>query len=282
MIFAGIDAGSRSIKVALVDTELLNGGGVLVQPVPFDLSTAGATAAPDIPGILGLGVMDQGIEQDARAGRLFEEVLDRAGAARADVRAIVATGYGRNLIRFANATITEITCHARGVHHLAPEAATVIEIGGQDSKMIRLGPNGQVRDFAMNDRCAAGTGRFLEVVATRLGVELSALGELARRSTRPASISSMCVVFAETEIIGLLASGHAREDIVAGVQAAIAARVAAMAGRRIEPPVIFTGGVAMVPGMAEALEDALGQAVARAPLPLMTGALGAAILAATK
>jgi predicted CoA-substrate-specific enzyme activase len=134
----------------------------------------------------------------------------------------------------------------------------------------------------MNDRCAAGTGRFLEVLATRLSVKLSGLGELADRSRRPATISSMCVVFAETEIIGLLASGVASEDIVAGVQAAIATRVVAMAGRNLPEPIVFTGGVALVPGMQAALESALGRPVVVAPEPQLTCALGAAILASER
>jgi predicted CoA-substrate-specific enzyme activase len=165
------------------------------------------------------------------------------------------------------------------VRQVAPDARTIIEVGGQDSKLIRLDANGAVRDFAMNDRCAAGTGRFLEVIASRLGVELAALGALAAQSHSPASISSTCVVFAETEIVGLLASGVPPEDIVAGVQLSMSRRVVAMAGRSAEPPVVFTGGVAMVPGMAEALQHALNQPVRVAPDPQLTGALGAAILA---
>ena len=133
---------------------------------------------------------------------------------------------------------------------------------------------GRVRDFAMNDRCAAGTGRFLEVVAQRLDVELESLGSMAARCRHPAAISSMCVVFAETEIIGLLVSGTAREDIVAGVQAAIAKRIIAMAGRNVELPIIF--------GMDAALETALGKSVTISPDPQMTGALGAAILASNR
>jgi len=142
-----------------------------------------------------------------------------------------------------------------------------------------LDSDGKVRDFAMNDRCAAGTGRFLEVVAERLGVKIESLGKMAAKSRRPAAISSMCVVFAETEIIGLLACGAAGEDIVAGVQAAIASRIITMAGRNINPPIIFTGGVALVSGMDTALQSALGQSVTVSPDPQMTGALGAAILA---
>ena len=253
MICAGIDAGSRAIKIVLIETPSMQ--------------------------VVAKGLADQGVEQDKLASELFERVLESDGISRKDVAAIVATGYGRNAITFADTTITEITCHAAGVHHLVPEAMTVIDIGGQDSKLLRLDASGRVRDFAMNDRCAAGTGRFLEVVAQRLDTELKSLGRMAAMSKNPAAISSMCVVFAETEITGLLASGTASADIVAGVQTAIAERVIAMAGRAADPPVIFTGGVAMISGMDAALQVALGQVVTVSPDPQMTGALGAAILA---
>ncbi len=253
MMYAGIDAGSRAIKVVLIGD---HGWEIIAK-----------------------GQADQGVEQDQRAGRLFEQVLADSGVRRSEVRRIVATGYGRDAISLADTTITEITCHAVGVRHLMPAAMTVIDIGGQDSKLVRLDRSGRVRDFAMNDRCAAGTGRFLEVVANRLGLSLGDLGPMAAQSGSPAAISSMCVVFAETEIIGLLAGGRAREDIVAGVQTAIAARIVAMAGRNVEAPIVFTGGVARVSGMEAALQTALGQPVAIAPEPQMTGALGAALLA---
>ena len=253
MIYAGIDAGSRAIKTVLIDTDNMQ--------------------------VIAKGITDQGVEQDRLASALFKKVLKSSGINKKDVAAIVATGYGRSAISFADTTITEVTCHAVGVHHIVPEAMTVIDIGGQDSKLLQLDAAGRVRDFAMNDRCAAGTGRFLEVVAERLGAELGALGRMAAGSQYPAAISSMCVVFAETEITGLLASGTASEDIVAGVQASIASRIISMAGRNVEPPVIFTGGVAMVSGMADAMQTALGQNVTVCPDPQMTGALGAAILA---
>lgn len=256
MIYAGIDAGSRTIKVVLIDAEKTK--------------------------IIAKGLADQGVEQDKLTSELFERVLKGNGINKKDVAAIVATGYGRNTVSIADTTITEITCHAVGVRQLVPKAMTVIDIGGQDSKLMRLDRNGKVRDFTMNDRCAAGTGRFLEVVAQRLGVELESLGRMAAKSRSPAAISSMCVVFAETEITGLLADGKAREDIAAGVQAAIAGRIFAMAGRNIDLPVIFTGGVAMVPGMDMALQSALGQNITVSPDPQMTGALGAAILASDR
>jgi len=158
----------------------------------------------------------------------------------------------------------------------------VVEIGGQDSKLLRLDETGAVRDFAMNDRCAAGTGRFLEMVADRLDAGLGDLGPLAAGAATPASISSTCVVFAETEIIALLAAGTGRGDIVAGVQHAIAERVATMAGRSVTPPLVFTGGVALVPGMADALARAMGCDLTVPPDPQLTGALGAAVLAARR
>lgn len=253
MIGVGIDAGSRAIKIVLVDA-----------------ADRRMTAT---------GVAKQGVNSNQIAMQLLDSLLDRNGYSPADVASCVATGYARNSIAVANTTVTEITCHARGVHHLVPEARTIIEIGGQDSKFLRLDPSGAVRDFAMNDRCAAGTGRFLEVVADRLGVGLEDLGRMSAASAKPAAISSMCIVFAETEIIGLLSAGSAPEDIVAGVQNSVATRVAGMAGRNLQAPVVFTGGVAMVPGMDRALAEAIGHSVEVAPHPQMTGALGAAIIA---
>lgn len=254
MICAGIDAGSRSIKVVLLD--------------------------PSRSQVVGSGLRDQGLDQPRLAEAVYDETLRRTGLDRSEVRSIVATGYGRQRVPFATTTFTEITCHACGVHHVAPDARSIVEIGGQDSKVIRLEDGGRVRDFAMNDRCAAGTGRFLEVLAARLGVDWPALAALSQQSQQPAIISNTCVVFAETEIIGLLADGVAAADIAAGVQNSIATRVTAMVGRGLESPIVFTGGVALQPGMVRALAAALGCSVHVAPQPLFTGALGAAILAA--
>jgi predicted CoA-substrate-specific enzyme activase len=229
--------------------------------------------------VVASGVVDQGIDQDAVADALFERLLGEHRIDRAQVGPVVGTGYGRKLIHFATKTITEITCQAWGIRQRLPETRTIIDIGGQDSKYLRLNGDGGVADFVMNDRCAAGTGRFLELLATRLSVKLDHLGEMAGRSSNPAIISSMCVVFAETEIIGLLASGITPEDIAAGVLASIATRVAAMSGRNLSGPIVLTGGVALVPGMDDALSSILGQPVAVAPQPQLTCALGAAILA---
>jgi (R)-2-hydroxyacyl-CoA dehydratese activating ATPase len=252
-ITAGIDAGSRAIKIVIFDKTKNK--------------------------ILAMGKKMQGIRQDCLAKELYLNLLEESKIQAEDVSAIVATGYGRDIISFADTTITEISCHARGVRHQVKDAATIIDIGGQDSKLIKLDHRGSVRDFAMNDRCAAGTGSFLEMVARKLEVELEELGNLACKSSNPAKISSMCVVFAETEIIGLMAVNTQPEDIVAGVQASIAGRIAVMAGRSVPPPVIFTGGVALVPGMDKALKEALGEEIIISPTPQMTGAIGAALLA---
>jgi predicted CoA-substrate-specific enzyme activase len=257
MICAGIDSGSRSLKI-----------------VVFDSSLAPADA------IVASTVRDEAVNFNTLATSVLDNLLAQQSLRRADVARIIATGYGRNLIALAHSTVTEITCHAVGVRFLVPEAQTVIEIGGQDSKLLRLDPGGTVRDFAMNDRCAAGSGRFLEVVAARLDAPLDQLGDLAARAAAPAPISSTCVVFDEYEIIGLLAAGTPREDIIAGVQASLAARVTAMAGANLATPILFTGGVALVPGMRAALEKALQKPVVLCPSPQLTGALGAALLAA--
>ncbi len=255
MISVGIDAGSRAIKAVLMSTENQT--------------------------VIASGTVHQGTDSGELATGLFHQLIEEHNLNRADIDAIIATGYGRNQIDIADRAITEITCHAKGVHHLVSNARTVIEIGGQDSKVLRLDDNGSVYDFVMNDRCAAGTGRFLEVIADRLDVNLDRLGEMSAQSTKPASISSTCIVFAETEIIGLMASGITPVDIVAGVQDSIATRISSMVGRNAVSPVVFTGGVALISGMDKALERAIGQPVSVVPTPQMTGAIGAAVIAAS-
>ncbi len=256
MITVGIDAGSRAIKVVLFDHPRAQ--------------------------LLASGLSDQGVRQEYLAAELFDSLLGKAGLGRQQVSCVIATGYGRNAIGFADTTITEITCHARGVHFLVPEARTIIEIGGQDSKVIALEPDGLVRDFAMNDRCAAGTGRFLEMLASRVGLGWAQLAELGRQSKSPVPINSTCVVFAESELIGLLAEGKPLPDIVAGIQNSMAHRVSSLAGRFVSPPVYFTGGVALQSGMDRALGVALACPVSVAPHPQFTGALGAALLGAER
>jgi predicted CoA-substrate-specific enzyme activase len=250
MITAGIDSGSRTVKCILWDGSK----------------------------IIGKSRVDAGLNPQATAKQVMEEVCAWANVTPAEIQAICATGYGRARIN-ATHRVTEITCHARGLAHYLPTAKSAIEIGGQDSKVLRLGSHGKVEDFAMNDRCAAGTGRFLEVVAARLGCTLEHLGHLAQDSTDPAPISSMCVVFAESEIIGLIAAGAQPGNIVAGVFNAIATRVTALAGRLLTQPTAFTGGVALIPGMQESLTKTCGSRVLIPEDPLYTGALGAAIIA---
>lgn len=256
MITVGIDAGSRFIKVVVWDHYR---GSVLARK-----------AVP------------QGVNQAELAMEAFRTALSDAGASPADVAGIIATGYGRHNVTFATGTITEITCHARGVRQLLPRVRTIVEIGGQDSKFIRLDHRGEVLDFAMNDRCAAGTGRFIEQAAARLQLDVVAFGRVALESSSPCQISSMCVVFAETELIGLLARGAKTADIAAGILNAIAARIHGLTGGQLIPPIAFTGGVAAVQGMARALSRAFKLPVEPVPDPFYTGALGAAILAAER
>ena len=256
MFTAGIDAGSRTVKVVVLRAE------------------DGA--------VLGRRLADQGIDQEHRAMGLLESLLAELGLKRADIAALVATGYGRCIVHAADANITEITCQAAGVHHVLPATRTILEIGGQDSKLIRLTADGRVADFAMNDRCAAGTGRFLESAAALLAVSVAELGELAGRCDAPAAISNMCAVFAETEIVGLLASGTDGAAIAAGVQAAVATRLSGLGGHGLQDPVVLAGGVALIPNMAAAIGKALRHEVVVAPQAQYTGAIGAAVLAARR
>ncbi|MBF0252455.1 MAG: rod shape-determining protein [Candidatus Omnitrophica bacterium] len=254
MVYVGIDAGSRTIKIVMIDGD--------------DMS------------VIARSLVDQGVEQVSLAKGLYEKMLKINGINPSDVAKVIATGYGRNALDWANTTVTEITCHATGVKHQHPNARTIIDIGGQDNKLIRLSESGSVRDFSMNDRCAAGTGRFLEVVSDKLEIKLSDLGKIAAKANKPSVISSMCVVFAETEIISLLASGETPENIASGVQASIAKRIASMSGGKVEDDIIFTGGAALVPGMKEALSIALKCSIIVASDPKFTGAMGAALIAA--
>jgi len=192
----------------------------------------------------------------------------------------VATGYARHVVDKVEGTITEIKAASLGIRYWHPTCRTVIDIGGQDSKVLSLDESGKVRDFAMNDRCAAGTGHFLSVLAKTLSVPLEDFGQLSLESQRPVPVSSLCVVMAESEILSLLAADTPVADIIAGLHEALARRVANMAARlRVEPDVVFTGGVAQNPGMRAALEKALGTPVTVARKPLLAAALGAALSA---
>jgi len=256
-IAAGIDLGSRAVKAILLDT----GRRVVV---------AGHVA--DATG-----------DHSGDAERVLKILLGEAGLRPSQVGAVILTGYGRHTADLEGEVVTEITCHAVGVRALFPRARIVIDIGGQDSKSIYLAADGTVKDFAMNDRCAAGTGRFLEVVAGILGTDIEGMAELAAEARRELDISSTCVVFAESEVIGLLAKGVEKSEIAAGVHRAIARRVAGLAERRgIEAPVVFTGGVALNKAMVTALGRELRKRLLVPKDPRLTGALGAALLAARK
>lgn len=213
--------------------------------------------------------------------RVFGELLREAGAAPEAVARIVSTGYGRHSVTFAHKAVTEIMCHAAGARFLDPSVRFVVDVGGQDSKAILLDEAGRVKNFVMNDKCAAGTGRFLEVMARALEVDLDAFGDLSLRAEASAKISSLCTVFAESEVISLIAQGEARTNIIAGIHESIGARIAAMARRvGIAEPAMMTGGVAKNGGVVRALEKALGIPVAVSPHAQVNGAIGAACLAA--
>ncbi|HRR40062.1 MAG TPA: acyl-CoA dehydratase activase [Syntrophales bacterium] len=253
MLTAGIDIGSISTKAAvLADGKLL-----------------------------GSRVIFTGYNSEAAGKRVFEELLGELGMEAPAVRRIVSTGYGRNSVKFVDKAVTEIICHGTGAHFLNPLIRTVIDIGGQDSKAIVLDENGKVKNFAMNDKCAAGTGRFLEVMANALEADLDGFGEMSLKAERPAGISSLCTVFAESEVISLIAKGESRFNIIAGIHESIAARVSALANRvGIVPPVVMTGGVAKNAGVVKALEKKLGVPIEVSPFAQVNGAIGAAIIAA--
>lgn len=224
-------------------------------------------------------ILDTGAYPKKAGEQALEIALKEAGVKRQDLKYIIGTGYGRISLSFADKTVTEISCHARGAHYLNSETEMVIDIGGQDSKVILVERDGRVVDFAMNDKCAAGTGRFLEVMARALDVKLNELGPISLDAA-PVSISSMCTVFAESEVISLLASGVPKERIVAGIHKSIAERITAMVQRvGSREKVFFSGGVAKNKGVKLALEKSLKFSIFVPPEPQIVGALGAAILA---
>jgi predicted CoA-substrate-specific enzyme activase len=252
MITVGIDVGSITTKAAVV-----RDGKLLIDRVM----------------LTGYNAKDAG-------EKVFENIVAELQIEVAAVDRIVSTGYGRKSVSIADKAITEITCHAAGAHYLNPAVRAIIDIGGQDSKAIVVDASGVVQDFAMNDKCAAGTGRFLEVMARALEVDINDFGDVSLKADMPAKISSLCTVFAESEVISLIAKGELRANIIAGIHASIAARVAAMAARiGISASVMMTGGVAKNKGVVTALENKLGQAIEVSPKTQVTGAIGAALIA---
>jgi predicted CoA-substrate-specific enzyme activase len=230
-------------------------------------------------GILARVLGPTGAEHRRTANRTMAEALEQAGARLEDLEYIVATGYGRINVPFADRQITEISCHARGVVHFFPEAAGIIDIGGQDSKGIKLS-QGRVVDFVMNDKCAAGTGRFLEVIAEALGLTVEEIGPLSLGAGRAVRISNVCTVFAEQEVVGQLAGGAPVAEILAGLHEAIAGRVSAMFARlKMQGRLVVTGGGALNVGLVKALKDKMGRDLVTTPLAQFAGAVGAAMLA---
>lgn len=211
--------------------------------------------------------------------RAIEAVFRECGLTREDMDCVVATGYGRSGIRWADREMSELSCHAKGAEFLFPGVRTVIDIGGQDAKVLRVGAGGILENFVMNDKCAAGTGRFLDVMARILEVEVQDLAELAAQSAKEIDISSTCTVFAESEVISQLAGGEAIPDIVRGIHRSVAGRVSGLAMRiGVIDPVAMTGGVARNAGVVLALEQALNCKIATSPLAQYNGALGAALI----
>ncbi len=249
--FAGIDLGSAMTKVVIMDAD----GHIRAHAV----SATGA-------------------EHRRLADETMAEALKQASLPLNEIAYIVATGYGRVNVPFADRQLTELTCQARGVASLFPSARTAIDIGGQDSKGLKIG-DGRLVDFVMNDRCAAGTGRFLEVLAQTLGLRLDELGGISLKASDKITITNTCTIFAQQEIVACISRGTPLADIVAGLHDAIASRVVNMIARlAIEPDVVFTGGVARNSGVVDAIRQNLGCEVLVPDQPLFTGAIGAAIL----
>ena len=247
--FAGIDIGSTMTKVVIMGDQIV-------------ASIIGPT----------------GPEHRKLANKVMEEALGKAGLRFENLSYIVATGYGRINVPFADRQVTEITCHAKGIHYLLPSVKTIVDIGGQDSKGIKIN-DGKVTSFVMNDKCAAGTGRFLEIIADSLGVPLEKLGEISLTAERAAEISSTCTVFAEHEVINKLANGESVANLVAGIHESVATRVYGLINKlKIEPDVAITGGGAKNIGLIKALEGKFGFPISVPPEPLITGALGAALV----
>ena len=251
--FVGIDVGSLSSEAVILEES-----GRLVS---YSIVQTGANSTEAAEGAL-------------------EKALGDANINRSEIGGTIATGYGRVSVPFADKTVTEISCHGLGAYHLFPDTGTVIDIGGQDSKVIALGEGGKVTDFSMNDKCAAGTGRFLEVMATKLQVLLGEMGDLSLRAGGEVSISSICTVFAESEIVSLIAQNHPKEEIIRGLTRAIVNRVWSMVKAvGVHGGVTMSGGVAKNRGVVALLEEKLGRSIKVHTEPQIVGALGAALLA---
>ncbi|MCK5051728.1 MAG: 2-hydroxyglutaryl-CoA dehydratase [Candidatus Cloacimonetes bacterium] len=230
--------------------------------------------------ILYTNVIDTGVNPKKVSETLLHDALKETSLSKTDITKIYSTGYGRNIVPFSDKRISEISCHAKGANYFFPKARTIIDIGGQDSKIIIVDKKGHVKDFVMNDRCAAGTGKFLEVTATTLETTIDELGDISQLSTKKIDINSTCVVFAESEIIGLIADGFEKPNIINAVHRSIAKRTKNLTSQlHWQKPIVFTGGVAKNSGMQIAISEIMGTKVIVPENSFITGALGAAIFA---
>jgi len=230
-------------------------------------------------GIVASIIGPTGPEQRRLANKVMEGALKRASISIQQITYIVSTGYGRINVPFADKQFTEITCHAKGIISLFPQAKTVIDVGGQDVKGIKVDASGKTIDFVMNDKCAAGSGRFIEVIADTLGVPLDKVGDLSLQSKHPAKISDICTIYAQQEVAASLAQGVPISDLLAGIHQSLADRISRMVNRlRVEDAVIVTGGGGKNRGLLNALSERLGHEILVPEEPLIIGALGAALM----
>ncbi len=253
---------------------------VYVAGVDVGSTTAKAVILDSDRNIVGKSLQDVSPRVAEDAETAFVKACQDAGIDREQVALITGTGYGRLKVRFGSLIVTEISCHAKGSQFIYPNTRLTLDIGGQDTKAIRLGPNGEIIDFSMNDKCSAGTGRFLDVCADALGHSVADLGPMSEKSKRPTKITSTCTVFAETEVSNQLARGRKPEDIVNGLHHSIAERSISLMRRvGIEDEITFTGGVSRNTGLVRALQEKLGRKINVSPLSQWFGAIGGAIFA---
>jgi len=255
-------------------------GVIVILVVGVDVGAATAKTAIVKDGkFIAHAVMPTGDNVIYAAEEVTRRALEKAGYTMDDVDSVVSTGYARHYVKFSDKAVSEIICHARGANYMLPQVRTIIDIGGQDSKVIHVRENGTVADFIMNDKCAAGTGRFLEVMAGVLNTTIDQMGAISLTSKNPADVSSTCTIFAETEVVSLRAEGTPREDMIAGLHKAVARRVWLM-GQNVgyRPDIAFTGGVAQNKGLQKFLEDCLNTPIVVPEVPQIMGALGAALL----
>jgi (R)-2-hydroxyacyl-CoA dehydratese activating ATPase len=257
---------------------------VIVAGIDIGSITTDALLFDQEKGIAGYVILQTGADSRKVAEVAVDKVLAELGRDRSELAFVVATGCGRKRALLAKETITEITCIAKGVNYLFPEARTIVDIGGQDTKAVRIDARGRVVEFEMNDKCAAGTGRFIEVMASALKVDLDRIGDLSLGYKKDVTISSICTVFAESEVISLVSEGEELEDILYGIHRAIADRTMGLVNRLggIEQEVVMAGGVAKNIGVVKALENVMGTSIRIPPEPQVVSALGAALLALEK